>query len=161
MHVVAHGDDDATLVVADGSPSRHVAVLFIGPACSYILLTGHLEAVVEVVQHVKDLIAVLQVLDRAIREDLAHSVHEAQSAVPGKSSTIRYPPLSSIGDGTRKTRLCRFFEPSKGLDLRRQAIGRDPAEGLSGHCLALAGQALPQFLAGASRFASIHLRDYK
>src|ERR1700680_4198226 len=65
MHVVANGDDDATFVVADGWPFREVAVLFIGPACSYRLFTGHLEAVVEVVAHLRDFIPVLQVLDRA------------------------------------------------------------------------------------------------
>src|SRR5208283_3809521 len=76
MHVVANGDDDATLVVADGAPFGLIAVLFVGAPGPNVLLTGDLHLVVNVVEGMEDLVAALQVLDGTIREDLAHAVHE-------------------------------------------------------------------------------------
>ena len=61
VHVVANGDDDAALVVADGAPFRLIAVLLIGAAAPHILLAGYLHLVVDVVERVKYLVAALQV----------------------------------------------------------------------------------------------------
>src|ERR1700752_4348237 len=42
VHVVTDGDDDATLVVANGSPLRLITVLLIGPASPHVLFARYL-----------------------------------------------------------------------------------------------------------------------
>ena len=69
------------LLVADGAPLRDVAVLLVGAARVDVLLAGHLEALADVVQHVKNLVAVGQVRDR-ILIGRQHHPHAAQEALP-------------------------------------------------------------------------------
>jgi hypothetical protein len=68
MHVVADRHHHAAAIVANGAPLRHVAVLFVGSAGVDILLAGNLEAVVDVVERVEELVLILEVFDGAIRK---------------------------------------------------------------------------------------------
>src|SRR6516165_10684683 len=63
MHVVADGDDDSPLVVANGAPLRLVSIFLVSASGPNILLAGYLHLVVDIVECVEDLIAALQVLD--------------------------------------------------------------------------------------------------
>src|ERR1035441_3215214 len=61
VHVGANRHHDPPMIVPDPAPLRHIAVLLIGPPVVNIVLTRHLEAVVQVIQHVEYLVLVGQV----------------------------------------------------------------------------------------------------
>src|SRR5580704_36001 len=73
---MADGDDDAALVVANGAPLRLITVLLIRAARPDVLLSGYLHLVVDVIEGVKDFVPALQIFDRPIRKNLAHTIHE-------------------------------------------------------------------------------------
>ena len=64
MHVGADGDHDAPMIVADGAPFGHIAVLFISAAGVDVELARDLKLFVDVVQDVVDLVVILEILDR-------------------------------------------------------------------------------------------------
>ena len=76
IHVVADGDHEPALVVVDAAPARDDAVILISLSTAQKLCAGHLIAVVQIVEHVKDLVGVLDVDDRTVREDPLHAVGE-------------------------------------------------------------------------------------
>jgi hypothetical protein len=76
VHVVTDGDHDTALVIANGAPLGHVAILFVRPSGLYILLPGDLHALIQIVKHVEDLVLAFQVFDRPIGKDLTHAIHK-------------------------------------------------------------------------------------
>src|SRR5580704_12764783 len=81
MHVGADRHHDAPVVVADGAPLGHVAVLLISSAGVDVDLAGDLKLFVDVVQDVVDLVAILEILDGPIRQHHAHAGHEMPPVV--------------------------------------------------------------------------------
>src|SRR6516164_8378039 len=76
MHVMADGDDNMALVVANGTPFGLISIFFISSAGPHKLLARYLHLVVYVIKSMEDFVAALQVLDRPIRKHLSHAVHE-------------------------------------------------------------------------------------
>src|ERR1035437_9258442 len=79
VHVVADRYHQPPMLVPNPAPLRHVPILLVRPARQDVLRPRHLEPVVHVVQHVEDLVLVVQVLHRIlvrVREDLPHPAHE-------------------------------------------------------------------------------------
>ena len=76
IHVVADGDHQAALVVVDAAPGARVAVLLVCHAAVQATLAGDLVAVIEIVEDVEDLVAVVDIDDLAVGKDALHAGHE-------------------------------------------------------------------------------------
>ena len=67
------------MIIADPAPLRHIPIFFIRAPGSDELFPGYLKPIVHVVQHVKYLVLIRQVLHRIlvrIGENLPHPSHE-------------------------------------------------------------------------------------
>ena len=66
IHVVADGDDDPPLFVANAAPVRDLAAgpLLVSQPGFEVLSAGNLEPLIEIVERMKDRIVVRNVLDR-------------------------------------------------------------------------------------------------
>src|SRR5258708_36755288 len=71
VHVVADGEHYAALSIVDAAPARFGTVVFVSTPAVKELFARHLEAVVEIVDGVKDAILVVQVDDLAVGKDAA------------------------------------------------------------------------------------------
>src|ERR1700722_15545404 len=76
MHVMADGDDDAALIIADSSPLWLIAVLLVSASGANPLFAGNLHLVIDIVECMEDLVATPKVFDRTVRQHLPHAVHE-------------------------------------------------------------------------------------
>ena len=76
VHVMADGNDNTPLVVANSAPFGLISILFISSACPHKLLAGYLHLVVYIVESMEDFVAAREIFDRPIREHLSHAVHE-------------------------------------------------------------------------------------
>src|SRR6185312_15907057 len=63
VHVVADGDDNASLIVANSAPLRLVPVFLVGASGPDVLLPRNLHFIVYVIQRMKYLVSALEVLD--------------------------------------------------------------------------------------------------
>jgi hypothetical protein len=71
IHVVADGDHDPALVVANATPMRYFpgGAFFVGDAGLKDLRAGNLKAVLQVIDRVKNRVVVGDVLDGAVGKD--------------------------------------------------------------------------------------------
>ena len=76
VHVEADGHHQPAFVVIDPAPVRHVAVVLIRPARANVLLAGHLEPVVQIVDGVKDGVLVVDLHDGPVGKHPLHAVDE-------------------------------------------------------------------------------------
>ena len=79
IHVVADGDHDPALVVANATPMRHFpgGAFFVGDACLKDLRAGNLKAVLQVIDRVKNRVVVGDVLDGVVGKDPPDAVDES------------------------------------------------------------------------------------
>ena len=73
---MADGDHDATVIIANGAPLGNSAVDGVGAASPDEPCAGDLEAFVEIVHDVKNLVIVSQVFDGTVRKNQEHAPHE-------------------------------------------------------------------------------------
>jgi hypothetical protein len=76
IHIVADGHHQAMMLVIHAAPVRLVAVVFVSPAGTDILLAGYLIAVVQIVDRMEDGVVVGDVHHFTVGKDTRHAGHE-------------------------------------------------------------------------------------
>ncbi len=91
IHVVADRDHHAPLVVVNRAPVRSLSCLpcFPCPAAARPLPAGDLEAIVQIVNRMEDLVRVRDVLDRAVRKNPASCSRQTHAIRSEHYGTVR------------------------------------------------------------------------
>src|SRR6185437_11808489 len=77
IHVMAHGNHDASFIVADRAPAWLITIFFVGSVGSNELRAGNLILVIKIIDGVEDRIVIRNFNNRTIRENPPHTGRES------------------------------------------------------------------------------------